>query len=255
MEGYSNTQVHSLIDNLSKHYLPYGFEFYPFLTSWYNSKVTSVFELPYNPDTLAILAVSTPCMFENTFLPFLKNKPDPSNTRDPLDQAIINKLQDINTILPDELKNIIILYDFELQPNRAPKILMQTAGHISGAAYYYQRSDVPADTWSEGDNIYGVSMHPKYGGWFAFRAVIIIEHAIAPDLLPREPVDCVKASDRRIELLNRFNKNWKDWTYRDMVDSIERYSEDQKLYFGTLPSERGEVIKKILVSRNERASS
>lgn len=28
-----------------------------------------------------------------------------------------------------------------------PAILSQTAAHVSGAAYYYQRKDVPEDTW------------------------------------------------------------------------------------------------------------
>ena len=254
MEQYSPARVQSLIEDLNKRYHTFGFELYPFLVSWYNSRVAPVFTLPYKPDTLAILVISTPSMFEQTFIPFLEKKVDPSNTRDPLDQAIDNHFHNIDTILPGEISRIKIMYDFELQPNRAPKVLMQTAGHISGATYYYQRSDVPADTWGEKENIYGVSMHPSYGGWFAFRAVVIIENAIAPDLLPREPVDCVSSSEKRIELLNRFNKNWQDWTYRDMVQSLEKYSENQKLYFGTHPSERGKIVKKILSDKKESVS-
>ena len=253
MECYSNSQVYSnIIDSLNKHYEPFGFEFHPFLVSWYNSKVTQVFALPYQPNTLAVLVVSTPSMFEKSFLPFLSTKIDPSSTRDPLDQAVMEKIQEINSILPVELKLLQIMYDFELQPSRAPKILMQTAGHISGAAYYYQKSDAPVNTWSQEENIYGVSMHPKYGGWFAFRAVIILENAIAPELLLRLPIDCVKDPVRRVELLNSFNKHWQDWTYRDMVEGVERYSEEQKLYFGTLPSERGGVVRKLLSSRKDR---
>ena len=254
MERYSPAQVKSLIEDLNSRYHTFGFEMYPFLVSWYNARVAPVFHIPNEPDTLAVLIISTPSMFEQTFIPFLEKKVDPSNTRDPLDRAIEEKFRDINIILPEEIRQIRIMYDFELQPNRAPKVLMQTAGHVSGATYYYQRSDAPADTWGEKENIYGVSMHPRYGGWFAFRAVVIIENAIAPDLLPREPVDCVKGSEKRIELLNRFNKNWRDWTYRDMVESLERYSENQKLYFGTLPSERGEVVEKILSNKTESVS-
>ena len=254
MEQYSPTQVQSLIEDLNTRYHTFGFEIHPFLVSWYNARVSPVFNLPYKPDTLAILVISIPSMFEQTFIPFLEKKVDASNIRDPLNQAIEYQLRGINTVLPEEISRVNIMYDFELQPNRAPKVLMQTAGHISGASYYYQRSDVPADIWGEKENIYGVSMHPKYGGWFAFRAVVIIENVIAPDLLPREPVDCVSGPEKRIELLNRFNKNWRDWTYRDMVQSLEKYSEIQKLYFGTLPSERGEIVEKILSDKKESVS-
>lgn len=34
-----------------------------------------------------------------------------------------------------------MIHDFELLPNRRPKVLMCTCGHIAGAAYYY-RPDV-----------------------------------------------------------------------------------------------------------------
>ena len=247
MECYSNSQVYShIIGALNKHYAPFGFEFHPFLVSWYNAKVTPVFSLPYTPDTLAVLAISTPSMFENSFIPFLQTKIDPTNTRDPLDQAVQHKINEISNIIPVELRKLQLMYDFELQPNRAPRVLMQTAGHISGAAFYYQKSDAPVNTWSDKESIYGVSMHPKYGGWFAFRAVIILENTIAPELLLRQPVDCVADPVMRVELLNRFNKHWQDWTYRDVVDYVEKYSEDQKLYFGTQPSERGGVVRKLL---------
>jgi len=57
-----------------------------------------------------------------------------------------------------------------------PKINIQTAGHVSGIAYYYQRKDVESadDVWPDTD-VCGVSVHPVYGGWFAFRAVIVLK--------------------------------------------------------------------------------
>ena len=39
------------------------------------------------------------------------------------------------------------IHDFEMTPMRRPKVLVQTAGHVSGAAYYYQRKDVQPDAW------------------------------------------------------------------------------------------------------------
>ena len=39
------------------------------------------------------------------------------------------------------------LHDFELTVTKRPKVLVQTAGHVAGAAYYYQRKDVQPDAW------------------------------------------------------------------------------------------------------------
>ena len=41
------------------------------------------------------------------------------------------------------------IHDFELLPSRRPKVLVQTAGHVSGAAYYYRRADVQPDPWED----------------------------------------------------------------------------------------------------------
>lgn len=40
-----------------------------------------------------------------------------------------------------------VRYDYELLPSRKPKFLAQTAAHVSGAAYYYQKSDVTDHSW------------------------------------------------------------------------------------------------------------
>ena len=39
------------------------------------------------------------------------------------------------------------IHDFELHHSRRPKVLVQTAGHVAGAAYYYQRCDISDDPW------------------------------------------------------------------------------------------------------------
>lgn len=43
---------------------------------------------------------------------------------------------------------ISIFKDYEMKPGtRRPKVLVQTAGHVSGAAYFYQKSDVSDPPW------------------------------------------------------------------------------------------------------------
>ena len=46
--------------------------------------------------------------------------------------------------------HIDVLHDFEMRPGtRKPKILVQTAGHVSGAAYFYQKGYVSTSHWPE----------------------------------------------------------------------------------------------------------
>jgi methylmalonic aciduria homocystinuria type C protein len=205
--------------------------------------------LPYPDDTLAILLVSIPDMFENLLLPFIMDRRHGDDPRvDPLDQCLKAEFLDLQRSFSNHKTEFI--QDHELHPNRRPKILLQTAGHVSGAAYYYQRSDVrPNDQpWDAGTNIYGVSVHPRYGGWFAFRGVLIFQDLTIDDseLKPIEPVNCVSSQEKVIELLEKFNKNWEDWSYRDVLDGpvLGRYSLRQREYFGTVPAKRSDVIDK-----------
>lgn len=98
---------------------------------------------------------------------------------------------------------IEVIADYEVHPNRRPKILAQTAAHVAGAAYYYQRQDVEDDPWGN-QHISGVCIHPQFGGWFAIRAVVLLPGIEVPDLPPRKPptvclqeltaLPCLKAS-------------------------------------------------------------
>ena len=164
---------------------------------------------------------------------------------DPIDQCMQAQFKKMQELLYDYETETIL--DYELHPTRRPKLLVQTAGHVSGAAYYYQRDSVRNPPWDPDRKIYGVSLHPLYGGWFAFRGVLILKHLLVGDeFKQKDPQNCVSTEDKTIELLERFNGNWKDWSYRDVMDTpvLDRYSEEQKEYFATLPGDRHKLIVK-----------
>ena len=52
-----------------------GLEIHPFLTGWYDELVGEKFHFDRPPDTLALLVISQPAMFERTFLPYLAATP------------------------------------------------------------------------------------------------------------------------------------------------------------------------------------
>ncbi|KAH0618680.1 hypothetical protein JD844_018089 [Phrynosoma platyrhinos] len=215
-----------------------GFEIYPFKVGWYNAALPPAFHLPYSENTLAFVVLSTPAMFDKAFKPFLKNQLL-KKINDPVDQCISHHLSLVRDSLADY--QVDIMYDYEMLPNRKPKFLAQTAAHVSGAAYYYQRKDVQLDPWGE-KKIYGVCVHPRYGGWFAIRALLLFPDVKVPLLLENAPVDCVTTEEERIELLEKFNFHWRDGSYRDIIKVKEKYSEEQKTYFATPPAERLKLL-------------
>ncbi|ELU18887.1 hypothetical protein CAPTEDRAFT_20039 [Capitella teleta] len=220
---------------------PAGFEVYPFKIGWYNKNVLKIFKFDLPEDTIAFIIISTPCMFEKALIPFVCRE-QCTGAKDPIDECVGHYFSEAKEAFPSH--DILAIQDFEMHPGtRRAKVLVQTAGHVAGAAYYYQRADIKEDPWKEKQRIYGVSMHPEFGGWFALRGVLIFKDLQDPDLPFIPSKDVLDTDEKKINVLEKFNGNWKDWTYRDVVEPKERYSEMQKNYFATQPNQRKEIIE------------
>ncbi|CAH1782487.1 unnamed protein product [Owenia fusiformis] len=228
-----------ILRNISSILTPVGFETHPFLVGWYNEQVKDVFKLGYQNDTLAILIISTPSMYEKALKPFIC-RDQCTGIKDPIDECVAHHFEEVKKNFPD--LEIECIHDFEMTPMRRPKILVQTAGHVAGAAYYYQKKDIDNPPWPEKQKICGVSIHPKYGGWFALRGVFILKNVHYQALERKSPIDIITDNQKKILLLERFNFHWKDWSFRDIIQSEQKYSEEQKLYFETPPAERWQLL-------------
>lgn len=161
--------------------------------------------MPYHADTLAFCIISTPDMYENAFLPFIERlkKDETKICRDPIDECNLTCIRKVQEIFPEE--ELDFIQDFELLPSRRPKLLVQTAGHVSGGAYYYQRKDCVRDPWDTTKKIFGASLHPEYGGWFAFRGAIIFKNVHIPDLVKKEPA-------KLLDTMQKSKTSWKNST-------------------------------------------
>lgn len=93
--------------------------------------------------------------------------------------------------------------------------------------------------------IYGVCIHPKYGGWFALRGVLIFTDVLCPQLEEKLCEDLLPSDEQKKDLLGKYNDHWQDWSFRDVFPVEERYSEEQKTYFATPPGERQELVQKM----------
>ncbi|XP_013417146.1 methylmalonic aciduria and homocystinuria type C protein homolog [Lingula anatina] len=220
-----------------------GFESHPFKIAWYNMNIKPIFYLDYAEDTLAVVIISTPAMYEKAFKPFICKR-DCLGVKDPIDECIEHYFAKVKEAFPEN--EVISIHDYELHGGtRRPKVLVQTAAHVAGAARYYQRSDLTTDPWEEKKKIFGVSVHPKYGGWFAIRGVLIFKDVLCSDLQRKEPPDVVPTDELKKELLERYNFHWQDWSFRDIIPVENRYSEEQKTYFSTLPKDRLQLLNSL----------
>ncbi|XP_007259558.3 cyanocobalamin reductase / alkylcobalamin dealkylase [Astyanax mexicanus] len=237
----SGHNVDNVVRTLRESLKTLGFEVYPFKIGWYNAVVSQAHQLKYSADTLAVVVLSTPSMFENSFLPFLQ-RCSWKDIRDPVDQCVAHA---ISTCVSEHFsdQSVDISYDYEMQSNRKPKFLAQTAAHVAGAARYYQHTDIEDPPWGN-KKMFGVCIHPRLGGWFAIRAVLVWKDVeVGKELQQVPPPDCVSSQEARIKLLEKFNYNWQDWTYRDIVPTEESYSTRQREYFITPPAQRGALLR------------
>ncbi|XP_066533217.1 cyanocobalamin reductase / alkylcobalamin dealkylase isoform X2 [Hoplias malabaricus] len=163
--------------------------------------------------------------------------------RDPIDECVANAISTcVSEHFPDQ--SVDIRYDYEMLPSRKPKFLAQTAAHVAGAAHYYKQSDIQEPPWGN-KKMFGVCIHPQLGGWFAIRALLVWKDVeVGEELQQVAPPDCVSSQEARIELLQRFNYCWQDWTYRDIIPTKDSYSPQQREYFSTPPAQRVELLKK-----------
>nr|XP_046247428.1 cyanocobalamin reductase / alkylcobalamin dealkylase [Scatophagus argus] len=237
----STVNVGSMTGPLENYLSEFGFEIYPLKVGWYNSVLPPSLHLSYPDDRLAVVVLSTPSMFEQAFLPFLEER-GCHGLSDPIDQCVKHCVSTAVTQCFPERK-VDVRYDYELLPSRKPKFLAQTAAHVSGAAFYYQQSDVKDQPWG-GKKMFGVCVHPRFGGWFAIRALLVFgDVTVGSEMVQPPPPDCVPSREARIQLLEAFNFRWQDWSYRDIVPPVQTYSQKQRDYFSIAPAQRIALLK------------
>ena len=80
---------------------------------------------------------------------------------------------------------------------------------------------------------------------------MIFKDVLCPDIPRQAPKDCVASREDRIKLLESFNYNWKDWSFRDIIPAADKYSLEQRTYFETKPIDRQKLVEE-MKSENER---
>uniref|UniRef100_A0A8B8BYH9 Cyanocobalamin reductase (cyanide-eliminating) n=1 Tax=Crassostrea virginica TaxID=6565 RepID=A0A8B8BYH9_CRAVI len=218
---------------------PLGFEVYPFQVGWYNDLVGEKYKLPYHKDALGLLVLSIPDMWEKAFIPFVQHQ-HWDELHDPLDQCMIYYFDRVNQSFPEH--DVEVMHQFEM-PNGTARILVQTAAHVSGAAFYYQRFDVTDQPWPADKKIYGVCYHPVYGGWISLDGVFIFKDVLCPDLPQQTPPDVIPSQKQRIELLEKYNTP--PWSFRDLLPVPRKYADEHIKYLSSNLQQKIAIARQI----------
>uniref|UniRef100_A0AC35UE93 Cyanocobalamin reductase (cyanide-eliminating) n=1 Tax=Rhabditophanes sp. KR3021 TaxID=114890 RepID=A0AC35UE93_9BILA len=238
-----------------------GFEIYPINLREYNRFVGKEFHLPNDENTFGVVVLSTPLWFPRKYQTWIKQimqekvltqEEFQEAYPDPIKQCFEECFDEAVRDLDDQRPTII--HDFTFLANRKPKMIMAAAGHASGATYYYTKNECPELLPSDEDRIsagkkklIGIAMHPKYGGHFAFRCVILFEKVMLTDLELNSPVKAIEDKEEIARLILSFNDLWRTGDYRNMGETngnsyAQKYTEIQMKYWNSPPAERYKVI-------------
>ncbi|CAG7835287.1 unnamed protein product [Allacma fusca] len=225
---------------------PADLHVHPFLIGWYNELVGSKFALNVPEDTVAFVVISGPTIFEKCVIPFLRNQVGRNNsfcTIDPLDETMKFMFRLFLKELEAQGFETEAFHDFDLFPNRRPKVLVQTAAHVAGAAEYFLESRLTCLESIPKKKLFGVAVHPEYGGWFAIRGIIILKN-VREKWEPPPPLNILPDESKIAFLLEQFTYNWKANIWRDVVPvkNDVRYSADFLEYLETDPNKRWDFI-------------
>lgn len=246
LTNLTNSQIQDLVVESNKYLKKLGLFLKPFVLSQYNDAVSKEYQLsigkaPLHKNTVCLIVASNAKFCGKIMQKFSENIPSD------LEREFIEN--PVHCITKYYLKHFVIaklyekfgsdieiLHDFDMINNR-PRILVQTAGHVSGMAYFYH-----PEKFRFSDLKYGCSLHPIYGGWFGFRGAIILKNYYCDSFNSVEPVDVFGGlhDDVRyfLELFNAFDSKW-----RDVVPSLLRYDQEQIDFFNTPPSQRSLPLK------------
>ncbi|OON21246.1 hypothetical protein X801_02857 [Opisthorchis viverrini] len=266
---------------------PFGFELAPFLVGWYNDIVSARLKIDTvtapSDDCVALCIISSPHMFENSFLHHLFDwfkgdevtslanalksiKPNLNGCvalpgpNDPLDWSVLLRIHDVmeaslgdlKAQLPSEEYQKLIpsrfIPDYAMKPVvRLPYIHVQCAGHVSGIAYFH-RDDPIHGSSSAG----GCSLHPHYGGWFGFRGAIVFPNLRCPTLPRPVPISSLPPGHPPFPpesvtlLLDSYRNRWRENEWRNLGlprDSTNIYSPAARCFFNTPPEKRAALLE------------
>jgi len=233
----------------------------PFLVKWYNDKRTETagglnsIEAPGTAVAFALFSVPG---YLEVVADYYKRKRPESNFVDGATDEILDRLR---ALLSPDLDALVVNTDVG-----PPYYHVQTVGAVAGIDEHIEAEDftgADADSWREelSDSleenrdtkmwgtdpatlrkIFGVNVHPVWGGWYAYRALIVLRGASAEALPRPKPLKFLPQKEAR-RIISEYNLRHQECIWRDLFTETHppehRYSTDEYFFFTeTSPAKR-----------------
>jgi len=252
----------------------------PFLVGWYNETRDKTADgtqrIDASPAAVAFAIYSVPD-FLTSVADFYRREAPKNNFVDAATNDILEKLR---ASLHPQLEPFVVNTD-----DGPPYYHVQTLGAVAGVDQHIEAEDFKGaenEEWREDlsdrleesrdtkmwgtdpvtlRKIFGVNVHPVWGGWYAYRGLIVLRGALAESLQRPVPLNFLEESEAR-RIIAEYNLRHAECLWRDMVETGHppelRYTTDEFFFFTEVsPSKRQRwlELKKAVFEREEAAAA
>mmetsp|Transcript_30933 Transcript_30933/g.103100 ORF Transcript_30933/g.103100 Transcript_30933/m.103100 type:complete len:315 (+) Transcript_30933:64-1008(+) len=233
----------------------------PFLVGWYNEKRKETADgqqiIEAREDAVAFALWSIPGYLEVVADHFRRKRP----TSNFVDEATDELLDFLRTDLGADLDAVVINTD-----RGPPYYHVQSVGCVAGVDEHIEAYDftgAEAEAWREelSDSleesrdtkmwgtdpaslrkIFGVNVHPVWGGWYAYRALVVLRGASSPALVKPPPLKCLEEKEAQ-RIIGEYNLRHAECLWRDLSadghPADRRYTTSEYFFFTeTSPAKR-----------------
>eukprot|EP01129_Flabellula_baltica_P001757 TRINITY_DN1167_c0_g2_i1.p1 TRINITY_DN1167_c0_g2~~TRINITY_DN1167_c0_g2_i1.p1 ORF type:complete len:234 (-),score=40.56 TRINITY_DN1167_c0_g2_i1:110-811(-) len=212
----------------------------PFNVFDYNALVSAKIRIQTEKEDCVGLVVGSTKTIFSYFVEYIKENNITKDPVDNFDKIVLREcIQDVD--------DCFIIFSSD-SPRSGRFAHIQTAGHVAGVAYYDKES-----YWS---------VHPEYGMWFIYKAVVIFPNISYSDCydIPREIPDPVLTEQEKTQIVTltkkAMNESWTNiGTLLEIRDVCEvgrewRYDGLMLDYFYPVGTTKAQVLEKILQGDN-----
>lgn len=228
----------------------------PFLVGWYNdlrretARGSQLLDLP--EDTLAFLLYSGPGFIDTIVEYFMHHSRDEDCHY--VDGAVDALMEGLISELPEDVNAKAINLD-----KGPPYFHAQSLGVVAGVGQHLDPAEIDDPEWHESISkqllenrspevwgtdmavrrkMFGISVHPEFGGWYAYRGVVVL-HGIRTSMLMRPPcIVAVQDVSEKKRIIEEYNLRADDCRWRDLLRSghspDKRYSPEEMLFFSEM---------------------
>mmetsp|Transcript_53983 Transcript_53983/g.126016 ORF Transcript_53983/g.126016 Transcript_53983/m.126016 type:complete len:293 (+) Transcript_53983:25-903(+) len=235
---------------------------HPFLIGWYNqaradtADGTQRIEGP--DDAVAYAIYSVPGYLDVVLDHFARERP----ARGYVDGATDAILEQLRKSIPATLDAEVVNTD-----QGPPYYHVQTIGAVCAEDEHIEAKDVGDGAWEEElsdrleetrdpkmwgtesgmlRKIFGVNVHPTWGGWYAYRALVVLRKGIQASLQKPQPLQFLATEDKK-RILSEYNLRHELCVWRDLSASQPpemKYSPEEYFFFmETSPDKRRRFLE------------